>query len=317
MKSLYPPLAPFAVHTLAVGDGHKLHAEECGNPQGLPVLFLHGGPGSGCKPHHRTFFHPERYRIVLLDQRGAGRSSPQGGLNANTTRHLLDDLEILRRHLHIERWLLCGGSWGATLALLYAQKHPESVLGLILRGTFLARAGDLDWFLAGGAARIYPEAWQHLLDFVPKPERHNPIRYFHGQLVGADQLAQRRAARAWLQWGGQVTLGKDFDPAPLDKHLPQEQLHKAQIELHYASQGYFLADNQILDGCRAIAHLPACIIHGRHDWVCPAEAAYTLHRALPNSALSILPDAGHIAEGDAMLDALVDAADRMADRLAP
>lgn len=317
MKSLYSPLSPLSVHTVNAGQGHNLRVEECGNPRGLPALFLHGGPGAGCKPHHRGFFNPERYRAVLPDQRGAGRSTPHGGLQANTTQYLLDDLEILRKKLKIERWLLFGGSWGATLALLYAQKHPGRVLGLVLRGSFLARPRDLDWFLAHGGGRIYPEAWQRFLHFIPPEQRHDPVRHLYSLLTGGDELAQRRAARAWLQWAGQVTLGQDFDPAPLDKHLSQEQLHKARIELHYAAHGYFLADNQVLDGCPAIAHLPAIIIHGRNDLVCPAEAAFFLHQTLPNSELRILPDAGHIAEGESMIDALVDAADRMAGRFAP
>lgn len=324
MKGLYPSTEPFSIQSLAVDNGHCLYFEECGNPAGLPVLFLHGGPGAGCKLHHRGFFDPGRYRTVLLDQRGAGRSTPHGELSANTTQHLLDDLESLRRHLNIERWLLFAGSWGATLALIYAQRHPECVLGMILRGSFLARPADLEWFMDKGAGRIYPEAWRRFMDFIPQAQQQNPVGYLYGLLTGEDELAQRRAARVWLQWGGQVTLGRDFDAAPLDKHLENEQLNKARIELHYATNGYFLKGfegvdpgNLILDGCPDIAHIPTIIVHGRNDMVCPAEAAFSLHQALPASELRILADAGHIADGETMIDALIDATDHMADRLAP
>lgn len=318
MKSLYPPLEPYAVHRMPVDHGHLLYVEECGNPSGLPVLFLHGGPGSGCKPQHRAFFDPLRYRAILLDQRGAGRSTPQGGLRANTTQHLLDDMEKLRLHLQVERWLLFGGSWGAALALAYAQKHPDCVHGLILRGSFLARRRDLAWFLADGAGRIYPEAWQRLLDFLPPQGRRTPLKALYAMVASKDQLAQRRAARAWLQWSDLVTLGEGGQGGPSSaEHVTLEQLHKTQIELHYAVHRHFLADQPLLDGCSAIAHLPGIVIHGRDDRVCAPEAAFLLHRALPNSELHVLPGVSHVADGEAMIDALVDAADRMAERLAP
>lgn len=313
MKTLYAVAAPYAVHRIETDHGHRLHVEECGNPRGLPVLFLHGGPGSGCRPHHRGFFDPERYRAILPDQRGAGRSTPLGRLEGNTTTHLLRDLETIRKELGIERWLLFGGSWGATLALLYAQAHPDRCLGLILRGTFLARAQDIGWFVGHGANRIYPEAWQQFLDFLPADEREAPIAYLYNELTGTDELAQRRAARAWLRWGDVVTLGNAFAPAVADNHIPQEQVNKARIELHYANHDYFLRSNQILDGCRTIAHLPCTLVHGRSDLVCPPEAAHSLHQALPGSVLHIVPGGGHIAEGDAMIDALVDAVDRFAE----
>jgi proline iminopeptidase len=316
MKSLYSLVEPYAAHQIPVGEGHTLYAEECGNPQGLPVLFLHGGPGSGCRPIHRGFFDPARYRAVFLDQRGAGRSTPHGGLQANTTAHLLQDLETLRRHLHIERWLLFGGSWGAALALLYAQQNPGAVLGMVLRGSFLARAADLDWFLAGGAGRIYPEAWQELMDFIPPEERGQPIRYLYRQVCSDDQIAQRRAAAAWQRWSGRVTLGDAYD-ASRYRHLEPAQFHAAQIGLHYAEHLYFLNGKTILEGCPAIAHIPAYILHGRRDLVCPAESAYSLHQALPGSELEILTDTGHIAEDGHMLSAVLEISDRLAQRFAP
>jgi proline iminopeptidase len=315
MKNLYPELEPYAVHQYQ-RDNHQIYVEECGNPEGLPVLFLHGGPGSGCKPYHRCFFNPEAYRIVLLDQRGAGRSLPQGELAHNTTADLLRDLDYVRQHLDIDRWLLSGGSWGATLALLYAQKHPSKVAGLILRGAFLARRRDLDWFVGeNGVRRIYPERWEQLLACLPEDERDDPLAALYRQLTGEDELARRRAAREWAQWSGQVVLGDEFDADALDEHVPAATVNQARIELHYAVNRHFLDENAVLNGCARLARVPAIIVHGRRDLVCPVEASYSLHRCLPNSELRILPRAGHIAGGDEMIHALVAAADDMAERL--
>lgn len=317
MKTLYPAIEPYAVHHFN-RDHHKIYVEECGNPQGLPVIYLHGGPGSGCKPHHRGFFDPGKYRAILADQRGAGRSTPHGDLRHNTTADLIRDLEYIRQHLKVERWLLFGGSWGATLALLYAQKHPAKVSGLVLRGSFLARRRDLDWFVgADGVRRIYPEGWAQFMDSLPEAERGDPVAAIHQRLVGGDELARRRAARAWSLWGGQVVLGDEFDPGELHEHVSAEVLNQARIELHYAANRYFIEENAILDGCAKLAKIPAVIIHGRRDLVCPAESAYLLHRHLPHAELRILPKAGHIAGGEEMIDALVEAADAMARRLAP
>lgn len=316
MKQLYPPIDPFAVHEFPVTDGHVLFVEECGNPLGLPVLFLHGGPGSGCKPHQRQFFDPRRYRVILVDQRGAGRSTPAGALEHNTTRHLLADLELLRHHLGVDRWLLFGGSWGATLALLYAQSHPQCVLGLVLRGSFLARERDLHWFLGGGLERIYPDEWERLRDALPASGGGDLLRALYEGLLSGDPAVQQRVAAAWVRWGTIVTLGSDADPALLAAAPSADELRQAVIEAHYAVHRYFIAENQILGDCPRIAHLPISIIHGRRDLVCPVEAGYTLHRHLAGSEWRVLADAGHVAQGEEMIDALVTAADRMADRLA-
>jgi proline iminopeptidase len=317
MKTLYPDLEPYAVHRYS-RDLHRIYVEECGNPKGIPVLFLHGGPGSGCKPHHRRFFDPACYRIILLDQRGAGRSTPQGELSHNTTADLVRDLEYLRQQLDIGRWLLFGGSWGATLALRYAQKHPAKVSGLVLRGSFLGRRRDLDWFVGeDGVRRIYPEPWEQLLAVLPDSERTDPLVALYRCVTGRDELARRRATRAWELWSSRVVLGGEFDAARLNEHVSAEGVNRACIELHYAVNGYFLEENEILAGCGRIAHLPAIILHGRRDLVCPVESAWNLHRGLPEAELRILPEAGHIAEGEAMIDALVDATDAMARRLAP
>lgn len=315
MKELFPPIEPYAVHQLDVGGGHQLYVEECGNPEGIPAVFLHGGPGGGCKIYHRSFFDPGKYRAILFDQRGCGRSKPLGLLEHNTTGHLLADLETVRARLGVERWLLFGGSWGATLALLYAQSHPERVSGMILRGIFLARQKDLDWYIKDGVNRIYPERWTELLESLHGAGGDDLIATLRALLNGRDELAQRRIAKAWSIWGGQVALGDDFKPSQQDCHVTAETLHQARIELHYGFHRYFLEENQVLRNCRKIPQMPVSLIHGRRDLVCPVESAFTLRQALPFADLNILPKAGHIAGGADMIDALVDAAEAMAERL--
>jgi proline iminopeptidase len=315
MKPLYPEIEPYAQGWLKRGS-HQVYVEQCGNPEGLPALFLHGGPGSGCKPYHRRFFDPEKYRIVLLDQRGAGRSLPHGELAHNTTADLLRDLEHLRQRLGIEAWLLFGGSWGSTLALLYAQKHPAKVAGLVLRGTFLARQRDLDWFIGeDGVRRVYPERWEQLLAGLPEAERGDPLAALYRRLTGEDELAQRRAARDWERWSGQVVLGDEFAEAEPHEPVSAAMVQQARIELHYAVNRYFIKEGAVLEGCAKLARLPAILVHGRRDLVCPVESSHALHRRLPNSELRVIRQAGHIAAGEAMVDALVAAADDMAARL--
>jgi proline iminopeptidase len=312
MKSLYPEIEPYAAGLMKRG-GHQVYLEQSGNPQGLPVLFLHGGPGSGCKSYHRRFFDPEKYRAILLDQRGSGRSLPHGRLTQNTTADLLRDLEHIRRSLGIESWVLFGGSWGSTLGLLYAQKHPARTAGLVLRGSFLARRCDLDWFIGEtGVRRIYPECWAQFIAGLPEAEQADPVTALYQRLTGEDELAQRRAARDWAHWSGQVALGDAFDPGASGEHVSANMVNQARIELHYAVNGYFLEDNPILEGCAKLGRLPAILIHGRRDLVCPVEASYALHARLPDSQLRVVPDAGHIAGGESMIDALVTAADDMA-----
>ena len=314
-RPLYPDIEPYAVHVIERGR-HDIYVEECGNPQGLPVLFLHGGPGSGCKPYHRCFFDPDLYRIILVDQRACGRSLPQGLLLDNTTEHLLNDLEHIRRRFDMEQWMLFGGSWGATLALLYAQAHPARVSALVLRGTFLARRRDLDWYAGeGGVRQIYPDTWEHLLGGVPSESRHDPVMGLYAAVTGRDELAQRRAARAWEHWGGQVVLADEYVHTEQSEHVDGHAVMQAGIELHYAVNRYFIEENQILQQCERIRHIPAVIIHGRRDLVCPLESAWTLHQHLPESELRILPHAGHIASTDDMIDALVSVSDEMAVRL--
>lgn len=312
MKSLYPPIDPYASHWLEA-DGHHIYFEECGNPEGLPVVYLHGGPGSGCQEEHRRFFDPEVFRVILVDQRGSGRSQPAGELRENTTWKLIEDLEAIRQRLGIARWALMGGSWGATLALLYAQEHPVRVLGFIVRGTFLARQRDLDWFINDGVRRIYPDYWHDLLQSLPIAGWKDIVQSMYQIVTGGNEVLQRRVASAWNTWSTAVTLGPDFDPQSLPD--PATLLPKTRIELHYAVNRYFLEDDQILLNCQRIRILPGIIIHGRQDLVCPAEAAFALRRRLPGAELRILERTGHIAAGDEMIDALVEATERLARRL--
>lgn len=312
MRTLYPDIEPYASHSLNTQDGHRVYFEECGNPDGLPVIFLHGGPGSGCKPHHRCFFDPERYRIVLMDQRGTGRSKPAGGLAANDTHHLLADMEAIRTKLSVEQWVLFGGSWGATLALLYAESYPAHVLGMLLRGTFLARQQDVDWFLKDGANRLYPEAWEKFVRHLGSDV--DVIAAYHQRLL-AGGTAGRAAARAWDEWGGSVVLGEEFDPEQLAGEVPDSAYHQALIETHYALHRYFISENQILDRATALQNIPCVLIHGRLDFMCPVESAWVLKARLPEADIRILPNATHLAQGDTMINALVAASDEMADRL--
>lgn len=312
MKTLYPPLEPYATHQLKVDDVHTLYVEECGNPDGLPVVFLHGGPGGGSKQRHRSFFDPKRLRIIIFDQRGAGRSEPVGETQDNDTSELIGDIEKIRKKLGVSKWLLFAGSWGVTLALLYAQKFPENTLGMILRGSFLARKRDLNWFVKEGAPRIYPDYWQRIISFTGVDKEERIVDKIHALLESNDEAIQLKAAREWGIWGGAIALGEAFDLASLEAQpIALSELNQARIELHYAVNHYFIGENQILDGCDIIAHLPVTLIHGRNDLVCTVESAWQLHQKLPKSTLKVLPKSGHLADGEEMIDALICAVDEM------
>ena len=305
--ALFPPLEPFRTHRLAVGDGHELKVEECGRADGEPVLFLHGGPGSGCAPWHRQFFDPERYRAVLPDQRGAGASTPSGGLVANTTAHLIADLECIRAQLGIERWLLFGGSWGSTLALAYAQAHPQRVTGMVLRGVFTATPEEFHWLLGGPAGWIHPEAWQAFREAIPADERHDLAAAYYRPLCSEDRHEREAAARAWDRWEGSIaTLRPDADaawPGDIDAIV-----RRARIECHYFVHACFLeSPAQLLEALPRLQHLPCVIVQGRYDVICPMRAAWRLHRAWPGSELVIVPDAGHSAAEPGAAAAMVDA----------
>lgn len=307
MNTLFSEIEPFNHFFLNTDSVHVIYVEQCGNPNGVPVVFLHGGPCSGCKPEHRRFFDPDFYHIILFDQRGCGRSLPFGECENNTLFDLIADLERIREFLHIEKWLLFGGSWGATLSLTYAQKHTDYVLGLILRGSFLARLQDMHWFLGKhGSSLIYPEMWQFLIDSVPHHQRtEDLLADLCRVLWGKDELTIRRVVKGWQVWGGQVALGNLFQFH--DEHITEHDIKQTKMELHYAKHSYFLAENELLDHCEKLQHLPVTIIHGRSDLVCPIEAGYKLHNALPQSKFIVLPNSGHIAQGNEMIDALISA----------
>lgn len=315
MKTLYPEISPYTTFFLETSSQHRVYIEESGNPEGIPVIFLHGGPCSGTKPDHRRFFNPEYYRIVLMDQRGCGLSLPFGELEHNTTQDLITDMEQLRQQSRIEKWLLFSGSWGAALALLYAQQHPEKVSGMILRGVFLAREKDLNWFLNEGVRRIYPEQWQKLHESIPESLRDDLLQGLCAGLWGKDEVTKRRIAKEWTAWGAQVSLGRDYQPDRAVGHASEKMLKQVMMELHYAKHRYFISENQILQNCHLLSTIPSIIIHGRYDLVCPMEAAVALHKALPHAEYRVLPNAGHIAKGEEMIDALVSATDKMLETL--
>jgi proline iminopeptidase len=316
MKVLYPEIQPYHTFFLETGSKHSVYVELSGNADGIPVIFLHGGPCSGTKPDHRRFFNPERYRIILFDQRGCGQSLPFGELEDNTTEDLIADMERIREQLGIDRWLVFGGSWGAALALLYAQKHKDPVAGLIVRGVFLARQMDLDWFAKDGANRIYPEQWQRLVESLPEQQRENLLPGIVQALWGEDEIARLRAAREWTAWNGQVALGNNYQPASQNSQTAEKIIKQVRMEVHFARNHYFIEENRILENCGRLSGIPAIIIHGRNDLVCPVEAGMKLHLSLPDAEYIILPNAGHVAQGEEMIDALVSATDKFAEKLA-
>lgn len=315
MRELYPEIEPYRTLRLPVDDVHELHVEECGNPDGLPVLFLHGGPGAGVSPYHRRFFDPARYRVVLFDQRGAGKSTPHAELLNNTTWHLVADIETLREHLGIERWVVFGGSWGSTLAMAYAQTHPERVLGLVLRGIFLARPAEMRWFNErdGGASWIFPERWERYLAHIPEDERDNMVDAYWRRLDSSDESVRLAAAHAWGNWeGGSTTLVHDPDE-PGNFADPKSAISVARAEAHYFRHGFFLEPDQLLRNVERMRRIPATIVHGRYDIICPAKAAYDLAKAWPEADFHIVL-AGHSAADPAIVDVLVKATDALAQR---
>ena len=320
MKTLYPKIEPYTTHLLKreplpSGNAHQIYIEECGNPDGIPILFLHGGPGSGCRPAHRCYFDPARYRIILFDQRGCGRSLPAGELLHNTTPYLISDIEAIRQQLNIEQWVIFGGSWGATLALLYAQQHPATVSAMILRGIFLGRQQDIDWtYAAHGAAKIFPDAWQRLLSHLPAKERSQPLRAYFQRLTNDDKAQCLSAAHYLQTWESTIVTLRDhaFTPDPMRDPGP---LAHAQIQLHYAFQQCFIEDSPILDNIDIIRHIPTQVIQGRYDIVCPMQQAWELHQAWAELTLNILPLAGHAAGEPAVIEALVAATQAIANNI--
>lgn len=315
MQGLYPALEPYRTGSLAVEAPHELYIEECGNPDGLPVLFVHGGPGAGCLPYHRRFFDPAVYRIILFDQRGAGQSTPHAELGGNTTPALVSDIEAIRTALGIDGWVVFGGSWGSTLGLVYAQTHPGRVLGLILRGIFLCRPEDIRWFYQHGAGRIFPEYWEQYLAPVPEAERDDMVSAYYRLLTGTDEALRLAAARAWSLWEGRtISLlpCKDSEQTFGDPHFA---LAMARIECHYFMHESFLEPDQILRDASKLKDIPGVIVHGRYDVVCTVDNALALHAAWPQADLHIIHDAGHAASEPGIIDALVSATRDMARKL--
>lgn len=316
MRTLYPDIHPYAEHMITVDGHHSLYVEESGNAHGIPVLFVHGGPGGGTSPAHRSFFDPEKYRIILFDQRGCGRSRPHASLQDNTSQALVTDMEVIRQQLNVDQWLLFGGSWGSTLSLLYAQTYPERVSGLILRGIFLCRQQDIQWFYQRGASAIFPDYWQDYEKVVPEAERDNMLAAYYRLLTADNEIARMAAAKAWSVWEGRCST---LDPnGDLVDHFadPHVALAMARIEAHYFINHAFMDTNQLLNNAERIRHIPTVIVHGRYDMVCPIEQAFALHQQLPNAELHIVRDAGHSAFEPGITDNLIAATNNFARSLA-
>ena len=315
MNTLYPPIKPYVTHHINVDEVHSLYIEEAGNPLGLPVVFLHGGPGAGCAPFHRQFFDPEVYRIVLFDQRGCGKSTPHACLEGNTSWDLVSDIERIREHLQIERWAVFGGSWGSTLGLLYAQAHPQRVSGLILRGIFLARESDVRWFYQQGTSRLFPDYWEKFIEPIAEDERDDMIAAYYRQLTGEDEMQKMRAARAWSSWEGMTATLKTDNSLIKSFSASFTALSIARIECHYFMHQCWLRPNQIIEDIEKIRHIPAWLVHGRYDVICPVEQAWELSSAWPEAQLSIIADAGHAAVEPGIMDALINATHALSVRL--
>ncbi len=314
ISGLYPALAPYNTGQLKVDATHTLYYEESGNPKGKPVVFLHGGPGAGTSPGYRQFFNPQKYRIILFDQRGCGQSTPFAHLENNTTWDLVADIEKLRTHLHVERWQVFGGSWGSTLALAYSQTHPTRVTELILRGIFLLRKQEIDWFYQAGTSELFPDAWEEYLAPIPQKERHDMVTAYYKRLTSEDRDTRLTAAKAWTLWEGRTSKLVN-DEQFLSRYSADDFATAfARIECHYfINKGFLKTDDQLLRDAEKIRHIPGVIVQGRYDVVCPMRSAWDLHRAWPEADFVVIPDAGHSALELGISRALVAATDRYAD----
>lgn len=316
MFILYPDIKPYSRQHIKVSPPHEIYVEECGNPNGIPLLFVHGGPGGGFSPQHRCFYDPEKYRIVLFDQRGAGKSRPHAELLNNDTSALLDDMETIRKQLGIDRWVLFGGSWGSTLSLLYAQKHPERVLGLILRGIFLCRKSEIDWFYQHGASLIFPDYWEDYIAPIPEEERSDMLSAYYKRLIGNNELARLAAAKAWSIWEARCSTLRPSASSVDYFSRTNVALAMARIEAHFFVHHAFIEPNQILRDAHKLKGIPGTIVHGRYDMVCPLDNAVELSRVWHDASLNIIRDAGHSATEPGTVDALVRATRDMALRYA-
>lgn len=294
MNQLYPEISPFNHFMLPVDDHHQLYVEQCGNPKGQPVLFIHGGPGAGCSANDRRFFDPEQYHIILFDQRGCGRSLPHGSLQDNETPYLVSDIEHIRQQLSIEKWHVFGGSWGSTLSLVYAQTHPKSVTSLVLRGIFLGRPEDTQWmFASGGGTRIFADYWQEYLNALPAGEKQTNVKSAYNIMIGDDKVAAEKVARAWAEWEIRCCTLEPSEAFVAAATSDESCWTLARHEAHFMAHDCFLTENQILANCEKIKDIPTTIVHGRYDIVCPFDNAWLLHQQLSNSTLVISKTAGH------------------------
>jgi proline iminopeptidase len=314
-RELYPPIEPYDIGRLRVSDIHELYYEQCGKPNGKPVIVLHGGPGGGIVDYYRQYFDPSVYRIVLMDQRGAGKSTPHAELKENTTWHLVEDVETLRKHLGIDRWtIVFGGSWGSSLSLAYAQTHPTRVKSLVLRGIFTLRRRELEFFYQEGSSWIFPDAWEKYIEPIPEEERGDMMAAYYKRLTGDDEEEKLKCARAWSVW--EMTTSRLFvDPKYIARAVEDDSFAVAfaRIECHYFVNHGFLKEGQLIDNAHILKDIPVEIIQGRYDLVCPAKTAWDLHKSLHQSNLVIIPDAGHSAKEPGIVHALVEACDKFRD----
>lgn len=314
-RDLYPAIEPFQSEMLKVSPLHTIYVEQCGAQRGRPALALHGGPGGGLSPEMRRFFDPSRYRVVLMDQRGCGRATPHAEIAENTTWDLVADIERVRERAGIDKWLVFGGSWGSTLALAYAAKHPERVAGLVLRGVFLLTKAEIDWFYQHGASNIFPDAFERYASIIPEQERGDLVAAFHKRLTSIDREERLRAARAWARWEGETI--SIAGPSALPSRFNEDRFVEAfaRIECHYFTHGgFFERDGWLLEQAPRFAHIPTRIVHGRYDMCTPLASAWALKQRMPSAELDIIPDAGHSSLEPGIIDALVRATDAMVDR---
>ncbi len=311
MKQLYSSLHSYHHFTLQVDDIHELYIEECGNPDGIPIVFLHGGPGAGCESYHRRFFDPDQYRIILFDQRGCGRSTPHAELENNTTQHLISDMEKIRQELNVEKWAVFGGSWGSTLALAYAQSYPEQVSGLIVRGIYFSTREEIQWFYQEGTSAFFPDYWQDFLAPIPPDEHSDLLQAYYKRLTGDDEIARIRAAKAWALWEGRTATLTPSDTTIDHFSDSHAALSIARIEAHYFVNNDFFDDSPLLDNVSTYGHIPGYIVHGRYDMICRVENAAKLHQVWRNSKLMIVEASGHAASEEGIISELVNATDEL------
>ena len=315
MRKAFPAIRPYQIHSVKVTEPHVLYVEESGNPEGIPVLFVHGGPGGGTRTTDRCFFDPDKYRIILFDQRGSGQSKPHARLEDNHTAALIEDIETIRNKLAIDRWVVFGGSWGSTLGLAYAEQYPQLVRGLILRGIFLCRDEDIQWFYQQGASHVFPDYWEQYLQVIPEAERGDMLAAYYARLTGENEIERMAAAKAWSVWEGRcATL--HTNEALVDHFAnPHMAMAMARIEAHYFINKAFLEPNQLTDNAYKLKDIPGTIVHGRYDMVCPVNQAFALSAAWPEARLKIIADAGHSSSEPGITDALISATESLAHQL--